>query len=259
MMHRGVRPLLALAAVAGLAGCTGAGSADPGTPQSDAARETVLAVVHELGDIRGYDLNAIAREIVDTNSGTKLIGIAEREPATRDDTMGTLTLFVPDRSVEPVEAGGFCLDVEFNWYGYAGVFDKAREVAFVTCPDDPQAVVPPADTSVHLIVADNAQDVALAVLTAQGTDPDADLISQAIAEQLIAPTGEYEQAAPPRVIVEGQNIGVAMGDADKCVLVSRMDGVVGDVHPAKVLLQEGEYGCRPETSLVDPELLRAPH
>lgn len=244
---------LVLAALA-LTGCT----SDPGTPQSDAARDTVLQLIHELGDIRGYDINGIAREVADANGRATLIAITEQDAPTRDDTMGTLTLFVPDRS-HPAPETGFCLDVEFNWYGYAGVFDDTREVAFVTCPEDPQPVVPPADTSIHLIVAENAQEVALAVLAAQGEDPDADAISQAIAEQLAAPTGEYEQSAPPRVIVEGQDIGVAMGDSDKCVLVSRVDGAVADLHPAKVHLQEGEYGCRPETSLLDPELLRPPH
>lgn len=244
------RALVILAAVLVLAGCV------PPSPQARAARESVIELVNGLGDIRGYDINAVAREIAD-DPGVTLLAIREQDAATRDDTLGTLTLLVPDRSGRTPR--GYCFEVQFNWYGYAGVFDGDREPTPVECPQDPQALVPPPDTSIHSVVVDNAREAAIAVLTAAAPDADAGTITDEIAARLIAPTGEYERAAPPRVVVDGGDIGVAMGGADDCVLVSRVDGVVADLHPPRVLLQEGEYGCRPETALVDPAQLQPPH
>jgi hypothetical protein len=237
---------------------------DPGTPLANLAHERVLALVNRISSDRHDDINGFARAAVAEDfSDVILIDIREQPAATLDDVFGTLTFFVPDPRGDAIapsqRSEPYCFDVDFNWYGYAGMFAPDSVIEFVTCPDDPQAIVPPIDMSIHVVVATNAQDVALSVLVAEGQNPDATEIENEIAALLLAPTGEFEQTAAPYVLIDGENIGVAMGGAYDCVLVSRVDGIVMDLHPPSVVLQPGELGCRPETALADPDQLRSPH
>jgi hypothetical protein len=253
---------LTLVIALGLSACGWAGN--PGTPLANLARERVLALVNRISSDRHDDINGFARAAVaDDFSDVILIDIREQPAATLEDVFGTLTFFVPDPRGDAIAASQrsepYCFDVDFNWYGYAGMFAPDSVIEFVGCPDDPQATVPPIDTSIHEVVATNAQEVALSVLAAAGQKPDATEIKDEIVALLLAPTGEFEQTAPPWVLIDGENIGVSMGGAYDCVLVARVNGVVMDLHPPSVVLQPGELGCRPETALADSDQLRSPH
>lgn len=256
--------------VLGSAGCllalmlTACGSsiAQPHTPGSEYAQEQVYSVVHAIEYDRQEDIEGYARAAVAHADGrVVLIGIRQQTATAREDVLGTLTFYVPDPSGDSSyrEAENYCLDIAFTSFGPAFRTRQDSAMVFVACPSDPQAVVPPVDTSIHLVLAENAEEAAVSVLGSAAQYPHPEDIENAIASQLTAPAGQYEQAAPPRVVVDGENIGVAMGDAKHCVLVNRVAGVVGPLYVPKVLLQEGEYGCRPETALVDPEQLRPPH
>ncbi|CAN5367273.1 hypothetical protein BH11ACT4_BH11ACT4_04520 [soil metagenome] len=247
----------------GLTGCSADGLGEPSSPQAQYAHDQVQSLVHAIEYDRHEDIDGYARAAVaqDRAEQVILVGIRSRAAAAREDVFGTLTFLVADLNTGATaqRSEPHCFDVDFNWFGPTGRTRSDSGVMYVHCPQDPRAVVPPVDTSIHLVLAENAQDIAIAVLTAAQQEPDVATIEQAIAAQLTPPTAQYEHAAPPRVIVDGENIGVAMGDAKHCVLVNRVAGVVAPLYVPKVLLQEGEYGCRPETALTDPELLKPPH
>lgn len=240
----------------------GVGIAQPNTPRSEDAKDQVYSVVHAIEYDRQDDIQGYARAAVAQVDGRAiLIGIRQQEAPTREDIFGTLTFYVPDPSGESsfYKPENFCLDVGFTWYGPAFRTRQDSAILFVACPSNPHAIVPPPDTSIHLVLAANAEDAAVSALGAAAQYPHPEDIENAIAALLVAPSGQYEQAAPPRAAVDGEDIGVAMGDSDHCVLVSRVQGVISRLYVPKVLLQEGEYGCHPETALVDPEQLRPPH
>ena len=111
-----------------------------------------------------------------------------------------------------------------------------------------------------IIGLEERPDAAHLVLAEIGPDaPSAAEVEAAIAALLIAPEAEFTVTAPPHAVVQGSSIGVAMGAADDCVLVSWIDGVSADVSVPRVLLQPGELGCQATTAIASPDQLRSPH
>jgi hypothetical protein len=255
-----------------LVACSSAGAA-----HDRRGADTVAELARAISDERPDDINGFAREAALRGEGgagsnshdARLIGIEPFEPDTINDPLGRLT-FAVEIDLHPVTRDDpatltNCFQVEFDYYGYtgdrglAGADDPA--IVGVDCPADPVTVVPPPDTSEHPVVPDNAEAVIMDVLSALPADvpPDADQVTESIRSRLDLPTGEFEVLADVGVQVEGADVGVAMGDTDSCVLFLRSDGVVEQLHVPRVLLQPGEYGCRPSTALVDADQLRSPH
>ncbi|TFB71283.1 hypothetical protein E3O06_13075 [Cryobacterium glaciale] len=157
-----------------------------------------------------------------------------------------------------------CFEVEFDYYGVSDerIWESSDYLREESCSTSVAPVTPSVDTSIHYVVADNAEAAATEVLSDETSpsEPVGSDITARILALLDAPVGEFQQVAPPTVIVDKANVGVAMGyTPDDCVLVSRIDGVVSRVMPAPILLEPGELGCHPGTALQDPAQLRSPH
>lgn len=252
-----------------LAGCAGASA----TSRSTLAREVLGDVVRTVAGDRHNDINGFARSVVDlmsndmeTPATVSLVGIEEREAARTGDPFGTLTFRVQVPDTHTAEPFDGCYEIEFDRYGATDnrVWEGADYLREQSCPENVAPVVPPVDTSISYVVAANAEEAAVRVLSeatpAAESVGDGDYIASRILALLDVPTGEYEELAPPAVIVVSDRIGVAMGATPgDCVLVARVDGVVSRVRPASIRLEPGELGCRPETALMDPAELGPPH
>ncbi|MDO9398126.1 MAG: hypothetical protein Q7T71_16395, partial [Herbiconiux sp.] len=241
-------------------------------------------------DVLGFARAAVAEAAPEAGgeaTGIELVGIEQLQSEKLDEPFGRLEFRVrdafveegtgTDRSAPDGDAGAgetendslaFCFRVTFDYYGKVGEWSTTEGVEPVDCVPGAEPVVPPVDTTERRIVAANAREAARSVLeqrAATGEPRDADAIEAAISALLEPPTGAYEAAATPSVLVQsgasgaGDRVGVVMGGADDCVLVKLEDGQVSDVRPAPVLLQPGELGCSAETALADPDLLRSPH
>lgn len=296
--RRGAVAFAAVALVAGLSGCVGGGiwgagsgsgsgegegqSSDGGaaeaavTAQREAARERVADLARAIGgerpnDIQGYARAAVA-EVSLTADTMQLIGIDERQSLDVSKPFGSLDLQVPVEAADAASGAqgddaeaptDFCFRVVFDYYGKVGEWATTDGVETIDCPAGAVPVTPEPDETIQYVVAANARESAREVLLAaiqSGRLPSESDVVAEIADLLEKPEDEFERAAPPRVLIDdAERIGVAMGDADECVLVKSENGRVLDVRPAPVLLQPGELGCSPSTALADPETLRPPH
>jgi hypothetical protein len=274
--------LIALGALT-LTGCVqpatpftiGSGSSDA-HGQELVAQERVAALARDIGAERPDDIDGWARAAVAGATGAggessdiELIGIQAQQSTDPDEPFGRLEFRVPVPEQEHASTsarGAYCFRVEFDYYGKVGTWESSDGVEPIDCPLDATPVSPPVDDSTVAVVSGNAREVTTAVLIERGqagTPSTVDAIVTAISAQLESPAGEFEVAAPPRVIVvagsDGDRVGVAFGSADDCVLVKSENGTVEDVYPAPISLQPGELGCTPETALADPDQLRSPH
>ena len=264
MRSRVVPALLVLAMVFGVGGCatlTSSGAAE------ERARLTVLQMVQSLTTKRP-DIDDFARAI-DVQFARQLaltiVQIEEYPDAAHGDAFGKLTFLVADSPVQGgfggtgVPQGPFCFDVEFSYFGYEGDRARGNGVDGVDCPADTGSAVTP-DETLLAVLAPNSAEAARQVLTEQGGGSvSSETLKAAISQLLVAPDGEFETAAQPDVIVLDSKIGVALGDAEDCVLVSWVEGVVTDVSAPSVMLQPGELGCRASTAIADPDQLGPPH
>lgn len=263
--------VLLLALTAFLAGCSSVLS----SPQSAHARHIVGDVVKSASSDRHDDINGFARSTVAKISGdgavrdvVSLVGIEELEPSALGDPLGVLTFRVQLAATQngfgSEAAFDACFGIEFNYYGVTDdrIWEGVNYLRESACPVDVGPVVPPIDTSVVYVVAANAEDVAMRVLSevTSVTELDGSDIEARILALLDVPSGEFEELTPPSVVVVDGKVGVAMGNtAHNCVLVALVGGVVSRVMPAPVRLEPGELGCRPETALMDPKYLGSPH
>jgi hypothetical protein len=264
---------LVLMTVMGLTGCS-TGS-PPGSAEPDgelAARSSVAALVQDITRVNGADIGTFARRAAEHTAGSSivLIGYNVREAADLSAPLGELDFQVAVIQPEPYqttdsadsESGPYCSSVGFNYYGKAvGAWDTVEGIESVECPEDATAISPPPDKTIYFVVASNAVDVTLRVLASLPEDavPDADAIATMISAELAPPEGAFTAVAEPTVLVDGTRVGVAMGGADDCVLMQRVDGQVSQLSVPRVLLQHGELGCAPSTALASPESLRPPH
>ncbi|MDJ0339215.1 hypothetical protein [Cryobacterium sp. PH31-O1] len=254
-----------------LAGCLAEGS----SAQSSRARHLLGEVVKSVAGDRPDDINGFARSVVSSIDGDRsarglvhLVGIEEKEPASLSEPFGVLTFRVQlaggETGVQGEGPFDACFAVEFDYYGVSDqrIWESSDYLREESCSASVSPVTPPIDTSIHFVVADNAEAAATEVLSDETSrfKPDGSDITARILGLLDAPVGEFQQVAPPTVIVDKGNVGVAMGSTpDDCVLVSRIDGIVSRVMPAPILLERGELGCQPGTALQDPAQLRSPH
>lgn len=267
--HRGAQAVCLLVATVLLAGC----APRVESAQGSQARQIVGEVARSASGDRPDDINSIARSAAAAIEGdgskrgrVDLVGIEESEPASLGEPFGTLTFRVQlpadDTGFAPAGPFGACFTVEFDYYGVSDdrIRENSRYLREQSCPADVAPIVPPIDTSIRSVVAANAEAAATEVLADQSSvGEEADVITARILALLELPTGTFEQLAQPTVLVNDGDVGVAMGSADDCVLVARVDGVVSRVMPAPILLQPGELGCQPGTALADPAQLRSPH
>jgi hypothetical protein len=260
--------LLAAATALALAACgTAGGGSAVETPEEQLALEAVI------GLLRMTDMNSNRDAIEDVarvaqENGWQVVEVESQEASERIDVFGWLTFLVPlDGSSLPVrggyaqmpvtDLGPVCFRVPFDFYGKHGERGTADGIQLVDCPTDAADVeLPPEEV---VAVAGNAREAAHEVL--EGL-PESDLPSEAeiaarVADLLDPPDDEHTTNASPSALVDGSDVGIAMGGPDDCVLVARIGGVVADVHVPSIYLEVGELGCRPETALVED--LRPPH
>jgi hypothetical protein len=253
------------------------GSGSDERAQELVAQERVAELARDIGAERPDDMDGWARAAVAGATGgsggesadIELIGIRTQQSVDPSEPFGSLDFRVPVPEQENASTGApgaYCFRVEFDYYGKVGTWESSDGVDPIDCPPDAAIVAPPVDDSAVAVVSGNAREVTTAVLLERGqtgAPSTVDAIVAAISAQLESPAGEFEVAAPPRVIVvagnDGDRVGVAFGSADDCVLVKSENGAVEDVYPAPISLQPGELGCTPETALADPDQLRSPH
>jgi len=258
-------PVLVVAALA-LGGCAQAAPAD--SDELATARAGVEELLHGVAYDRFDDIDFAARSVatLTATSGIQLIAIDPAEAATLGDTFGTLDLLVPeaqtvDNAGVTRTAGPFCFRVEFNYYGATTVDDVVATDEF-DCPEDATAIIPPPDTTVYPVIPENARDAVHTVLTqlvAEGGSPSTDQIATRIVALLTPPSSEFQSLAQPDVVVDAGRVGVALQDADECLLVKLADDTVTDVYPPAVLLQPGELGCSAGTAIAADDQLQSPH
>lgn len=260
-MTRRLRTLPLLAAVALLAGC--AVSLD-GSPESSAesaetaARESAASLADSIGTDRPDDIDEIAREA--QAAGADLVAIESFEAPELIDPFGALTTRTTGADGE-----AYCFRIEFGFYGRhsddgATVFGTTTGVEDVECDASAPSIVPPPDTSAPIVPASTAEAALVEVLTLLPEDPgSAEDVIAAIRERLGSPSGPRETAGEPTAAVRGDDVGVALGYAEDCVLLKREGGVVTRVYAAPVRLQPGELGCTAETALLPADSLRSPH
>jgi hypothetical protein len=267
--QRGAQAVFLVLLTVLLAGC----APEVSSAQNSRARHILGDVVKSIVGDRPDDINGFARSAAASIEGdgsarglVDLVGIEEWESASPDEPFGILTF----RVQLPAGESGFaaegpfdeCFPVEFDYYGVHDeqIWESSHYLHERPCSADVAPVVPPIDTSIRYVVAANAEAAAIEVLSDEtSAAEDATSITARIVALLEVPAGGYEQVAPPTVIVDDGNVGVAMGAAADCVLVSRVDGVVSRVIPAPIRLEPGELGCQPGTALTDPAQLRSPH
>ena len=254
-------------------------SSTPGSAPTDEAtaelmaQERVADLARNIGTERPSDINGWARAVLaqtnDDNVDIELIGIDARQSTDLSKPFGTLDFRIPEPSLQVMASGATgpdCFRVQFDYYGKVGTWETSDGVDPIDCPPSAAIVRPPIDDSIFPVVSENAREVTAVVLRERaqtGSPTTVDEIIATISAQLQVPTGEFEVAAPPRVIVQassaGDRVGIAFGSADDCVLVKSENGTISDVYPPPITLQPGELGCTPETALTDPDQLRSPH
>lgn len=258
--------LAPLIAVLTTAGCAGAPSDASELKAATDAQRAAADFVRDL--YRGPtdtidDYARWADEDLAGGRGMELIGFRAYPDAAHGDPFGALLLraTVPTRDDGPYLA---CFEAEFDYWGVAteefGDRDDDAVTRRVDCPADAHPVDPPADTRTVRVVPEGTAQSVIDVLNTVAPDAPADGIRTEIATRMPQPTGEREVAYEPSVLVRDQEIGVAVGGPDDCVLVARRaDGTVEVVDVPRVLLQPGELGCTAETALTPADRLRPPH
>lgn len=248
-----------------------AGSGAVDTPEEEAAQALLV------GRLNTVAMNSAHRSIEDFARAAGHLGLTvvdvERQDATQGtDVLGHLSFSVLlDESSAPAagglltapewDPGPYCFRVAFDGYGKHGEFGTADGVHLVACPDDATPVALPPQEVVR--AAPNAAEAARQVLDALPASglPSEDEIAAEVTALLAPPDATnpdlHVSTAAPSVVVDGDDVGIAMGGPDDCVLVKRSGGVVSDVYAPAVYLQPGELGCVGGTALVDD--LRPPH
>ncbi|MFF2389563.1 hypothetical protein [Agromyces sp. NPDC058104] len=154
-----------------------------------------------------------------------------------------------------------CFWSEFDLYGV--VPDPTASDAAVAhdldCPPDAQPIDPPVDTDPVFVVPEGTEALVVELLTAAPANATADDIVAEVTERMPRPTGPYDVAFEPAVVVVDGEIGFAMGSGHSCLLVKRTAAGVEVVHAPSILLEPGELGCRPETALLPDDQLQSPH
>ncbi|RWZ55105.1 hypothetical protein ELQ92_15910 [Labedella populi] len=248
-----------------LAGC----SAGPGT---DGTREAVHLGVRAIPVTTSDDMDDFALAASRVNRGGTLIDVDVVEGAKRGDVIGTLyyQVGVPRAEFMGAATGEqlyACYSVEFDFWGPRGDFNHYSYLHEYPCPTE--GAIPAIDLETdygketRILPAPNAADAAIEVLQQLPTEPgDPALIGGAIAA-LFDASGSTSwlpvENAPPRVVVNGGDVGVAMGDENECVLVARVGGVTEQKSIAPVKLRPGELGCAPESALASDEARSSPH
>ena len=281
-VKRRVAAMLAFGTLATLTACSPLADGSPLRGESESqyvegARESVAELVRGITHENAASIDVFARAAVAASASGSIILIDyESLDATElIDPLGTLTFQVAVLEADAGTAQGegrradaspYCFSVAFNYYGKAsGSWETTEGINEVECPDNATAVVPPPDETVRAVVAENAVEVTQRVLenpsigATLSNEDAADAIAEAITAELLPPAGEFTVVAEPAVLVDGARVGVAMGSADDCVLMSRVNGVVEQLSVPQVLLQPGELGCAPSTALAPADQLRSPH
>ena len=281
---RRVAALLALGTLAMLTACSPLADGLPLQGESESqyaegARESVAELVRGITRENAASIDVFARAAVAASASGSIILIDYQtfDAAELIDPLGELTFQVAVLEAnaelgtgqgdgQGADASPYCFSVAFNYYGKAsGAWETTEGIDEVECPDNATAVVPPPDETVRAVVAENSVEVTQRVLedptigAALSNEDAADAIAGAITAELLPPAGEFTVVAEPSVLVDGARVGVAMGSADDCVLMNRVDGVVGQLSVPRVLFQPGELGCAPSTALAPAESLRSPH
>jgi len=258
--------LVSVVAALALSGCTGAPRDAAELKRATDARRAAADFVRDLGRGNTDTIDDYARwadEDLEGNQSLAMIGFRAYPEAAHGEPLGVLLLRV---TIMTQGNGPYlaCFESDFDYWGVATEeFGERGDDAVtrrVACPDDAHPVEPPADTRTVYVVPDGAEQVLADVLSSADPAASADSIRTEIELRLPQPTGDREVAYEPSVLARDQEIGVAMGGADDCVLVARRaDETVEAVHVPRVLLQPGELGCRPETALLPADQLRPPH
>lgn len=266
---------LVLATGAGVLGLAVAVAAGGGngvdTPEEQAAQDLLIGRLNTVAMSSVHDSIEDFARVAESN-GLQVVDLEKQDWSERTDVFGRLTFSVLlDASAVPgsgglladqePDLGPYCFRVPFDHYGKHGEFGTADAIHLVDCPEGAAAVELPADQVVR--AAPNAREAAHQVLEglpASGL-PTEDEIAARVVALLAPPDGTNPDLqvtnAAPSVVVDGSDVGIAMGGPDDCVLVQRTGGVVGDVYPPAVYLEPGELGCTGGTALTDD--LRPPH
>lgn len=273
---------IAAALVVALAGCTagvgatdGAGAAEPELlEQAAALAQDVGFVSQSIGLERPEDaIAAYARRatqelpatgvpdrgntsdwgpVPDTATPFRLVAIEPESDAAWEEPVGALVLAsrITEVSANDDPEHDFCVRLRFDRWG---VIDGGVEKT--SCPDPLVEVEPPADE--RPVVPEAAEAVAIEVLTGAG-DASADELEASITARLAGET-DGRALAPVEVLRDGDRLGLAMRDADDCLLVRSADGVVERLHVSDVLLQDGELGCGADTALLADDQFPTTH
>lgn len=258
--------LAASIAALSLSGC-GATPADTADRNETEAHRAVADFVRSL--YRGPtdtvdDYARWADEKLMGSPSLEMIGYQAYPDAVHGEPFGALQLRATIATGDSVPQRT-CYEAEFDFWGVAteefGRWDDDDAVARpIECPADARAVDPPVDTRPVSVVPPGAKDIVTDVLRAADPDSTEESIRVEMESRMPKPTGDREVAFEPSVVIRDQEIGVAMGDVDDCLLVvRRTDGAIEVLQVPRVLLQPGELGCRADTALLLPDRLRSPH
>lgn len=268
-MRRGIGAVGSAAIVGAISVVLLVGCAGPGT---EGTREVVHLGVRAIPVTTSDDMDDFAIAASRVNRGGTLIDVDVVEGADRGDVIGTLyyQVGVPRAEFMGAQTGEqlyACYSVDFDFWGPRGDFAGYSYLHEYPCPTE--GPIPAIDLETddgketRIVPAPNAADAAVEVLQQLPGEPgDPTLIGEAIAA-LFAASGSTSwlpvENASPRVVVDGGDVGVAMGDENECVLVARVGGVTEQKAIAPVKLQAGELGCAPESALASDEARSSPH
>lgn len=198
----------------------------------------------------------------DTN--VELIGYEAYERTQQADPIGALRFRATVRLSEYGDPYVACFESEYDFWGvhteqFGDWHDDEAVARDIPCPPDAARVPPPVDTRTVFVVPEGAEELVVEVLANAPAAASAPEIEAELVERMPQPTGEREAPFAPLVVVDDGDIGVAMGDADDCLLVKRTGDGVEVLYVPSILLQPGELGCSPDTALRPAEQLRPPH
>lgn len=268
-MRRGTGAVGSVAIVGAISVILLTGCAGPGT---DATREAVHLGVRAIPVTTSDDMDDFAIAASRVNRGGTLIDVEVVEGAERGDVIGVLhyQIAVPRAEFMGAQTGEqryACYSVDFDFWGPRGDFSHDNYLHEYPCPAEGPIPAIDLETDIgketRIVPASNAADAAIEVLQQLPGEPgDPAPIGEAIAA-LFAPSASTSwlpvENAPPRVVVNGNDVGVAIGDENECVLVARVGGVTEQKAIAPVKLQPGELGCAPESALASDEARSSPH
>ena len=199
------------------------------------------------------------------DSGIELIGFESYDDAVNREPFGALqfrvTLQPALHDDEPYVA---CFESEFGRGGvtteeFDDWSDDDAVARDIDCPADARRIPPPVDTRPIIVVPEGTEALVVEILENAPEAASADRIVAEVTARMPQPTGDREVAFDAHAVVNGADIGFAMGDADDCLLVKRTSGGVEVLYVTSILLEPGELGCRPGTALLAEDQLRSPH